>query len=183
MKENLDRLKLYKRVSVLICFVFIVNMLSESAFKKHVLAQKPKNDLLLQTNSSGKEKKKMKNKSEQKSSQSKLVVVPPGSWGGDGIGLIIEKDNVKIGYDCAEGEIKQKFTVNEHGDFSMKGIYIKRYPGAVRVKFPPKRQTALYEGKISGNKMTLKVMLTETKEILKEVILERGKTPGTRRCF
>lgn len=183
MKENINRLKFYTCIFTLICFVFLVIASLEFPFKNSVFAQKSKNELLFQTNSSGKGKKKMKGKSRQKLNRSKLVSAPPGSWGAAGIGLIIEEDSVKIEYDCAAGEIKQKFTIDDQGIFSMKGVYIRRYPGALRVKLPPKRQPAIYEGKISGNKMTLKVILIETNEMLEEVVLERDKISGVRRCL
>jgi hypothetical protein len=183
MKENINRLKFYTCVFTLICFVFIVVAPLEFPFKNTVFAQKSKNELLFQTNSAGKGKKRVKGKSRQKLNQSKLVSVPPGSWGATGIGLVIEEDNVKIEYDCAEGEIKQKFTIDEQGNFSMNGVYIRRYPGALRVNLPLKRQPAIYEGKISGNTMTLKVTLTETNERLEEIVLERDKIPGIRRCL
>ena len=115
--------------------------------------------------------------------QTKLALVSPSSWGAVGISFIISENDVEIEYDCANGKIEQRLILNEQGGFSADGVYIRRYPGALRLNLPPKPQPARYEGTISGHTMTLKVTLTKTNEILGEVVLERNKTPGIHNCY
>lgn len=115
--------------------------------------------------------------------QAKMISVPTGNWGAAGVNFVVEDNGVKIEYDCATGEITQKLVLDAQGGFSLDGFYTRRYPGALRVKFPPKRAPARYEGKISGDKMTLKVTLTETNETLDEVVLQRNTTGTIRRCY
>ncbi|HEX8247622.1 MAG TPA: hypothetical protein VF599_05605, partial [Pyrinomonadaceae bacterium] len=118
-----------------------------------------------------------------KVNQSKPTSVSPGNWGAAGVNFVVEDNGVKIEYDCAAGEISQKLSIDEQGNFSANGIYTRRYPGALRVKLPPKPQPARYEGKISGDKLTLRVTLTETDETLEEVVLRRDTTGRIRRCY
>jgi hypothetical protein len=174
-KKNKKGGKFYLRCLAFIFFIFPVVGSVEARFDHSNFVQK----LEFQTNSTPKKKK---GKSKSKVNQSKSVSVPKGNWGATGINLVVVENGAIIEYDCANGEITQKLMINEQGGFSVNGVYIRRYPGALRVKFPPKRQPARYEGKISGDKMTLKVTLTETGETLEEVVLERGKIARIHGC-
>ncbi|CAN5697039.1 hypothetical protein BH18ACI1_BH18ACI1_10560 [soil metagenome] len=119
----------------------------------------------------------------QNMNQSKLTAVSQGSWGATGISLVVEESVVKIEYDCANGEIDRKLTINENGEFYADGFHTVESFGPVRVDNPPKPQPAHYEGKISGDTMMLKVTLTETKEKIADYTLERGKTPRLHKCL
>ena len=114
--------------------------------------------------------------------QTKKTKVAPGKWGAAGIGLSVEETAVTIEFDCATAEIARNLMIDKTGNFSTEGIYIRRSPGALRVKFPPKRAPARFEGKISGKTMTMKITLTETGEKIGDFTLQRGKTPTIRRC-
>jgi hypothetical protein len=110
-----------------------------------------------------------------------LTAIATGVWGGTGIGFIVGESGAQIEYDCAEGEIKQKLTADENGAFSLNGFH-KRLTPVIRVDLTPKPQAAIYEGKINGSTMNLKVILSETKEVIGEFTLTRGKTPRIRKC-
>jgi hypothetical protein len=114
--------------------------------------------------------------------QTKKTKVAPGKWGAVGIGLSVEETAVTLEFDCATAEITRNLLVDKTGNFTAEGVYIRRGPGALRVKFPPKRVPARFEGKIFGKTMTLKITLTETGETIGEYTLQRGKTPAIRRC-
>lgn len=174
--NNKKGLKFCLSLSAFIFFIFPVAGGVEASSGKSNFAQKPK----LQIDSSPKKKK---GKSKSKVNQAKTVSVPPGNCGATGVRLVIDGHGVTIEYDCARGEITQKLLIDEQGGFRVSGVYTRRYPGAVRVKLLPKPQPARFEGKISGNKMTLKVTLTETGETLEEVVLERDKTARLRKCY
>ena len=136
-----------------------------------------------QTNSPGKENRKKKGKSKSKMNQSKLTSVPPGIWGATGIALVVEESSVKIEYDCADGEIKQKLTLDQDGNFNVNGVHIPSHPGPIREDSPPERKPARYEGKISGKTMTLKVTLIENDKKIGEFVLEHDKFPRITRCL
>jgi len=114
--------------------------------------------------------------------QTKKTKVAPGNWGGIGIGLNVEPTAVTIEFDCATAEITRNLMIDKAGNFSTDGVYIRRTPGALRIKFPPKRTPARFEGKIAGKTMTLKITLTETGEKIGDFTLQRGKAPTIRRC-
>jgi hypothetical protein len=114
--------------------------------------------------------------------QTKKTKVAPGKWGAAGIGLSIEETAVNIEFDCATAEIPRNLMIDKAGNFSTDGVYIRRSPGALRTKFPPKRAAARFEGKISGKTMTLRITLTEENEKIGDFTLQRGKTSTIRKC-
>lgn len=143
-----------------------------------------KADESIQTNSSPKKfKRKKKGKAKQKTMTKKFVAVPPGLWGAEGIILNVEEKGVNIQFACADGQIEQALNMDEQGDFSSNGFQSQHGPGPARVDANSARQPAIYKGKISGDSMTLKVTLTETKEVVGEFTLERGKTSRMKRCY
>jgi hypothetical protein len=176
MKKNKKRRKFYLRFLIFIFFIFLVAGSVESRSVKTSFVQK----FEFQIDST---RKKRKGKSKSKVNQPKTVPVPPGNWGAAGVNLVVAENGATIEYDCASGEITQKLMIDERGGFRVDGVYTRRYPGALRVKFLPKPQPARYEGKISGNKMTLRVTLTETGKALEEVVLERGKSARLHKCY
>lgn len=121
--------------------------------------------------------------SNEKMSQTKLVAVPASTWGANGIRLAVEENAGTIEYDCADGKIEEPLKVDEQGNFTANGVHIRQKGGPIREDSPPPRQLARYQGRISGNTMTLKVTLTETDEVIGKFSLERGKTPRMHRCY
>jgi hypothetical protein len=115
-------------------------------------------------------------------SQTKKTKVAPGNWGGSGIGLNVEAEGVNLEFDCATAEIPGDLMIDKAGNFVAAGVYIRRSPGALRIKLPPKRAAARFEGKISGKTMTLKITLAEADEKIGDYTLTRGKTRTVRRC-
>lgn len=113
----------------------------------------------------------------------KLSDVLPSNWAGSGMRLVIGESCVNMQFACAEGEITQKLQIDEHGNFSANGVYIRQNPGPLRVDSPPKHQSARYEGKISDKTMTLKITLTETNEVIGDFTLELNKKIRLQRCL
>ncbi|CAN5394662.1 hypothetical protein BH20ACI1_BH20ACI1_21610 [soil metagenome] len=104
------------------------------------------------------------------------------NWGATGIAVVVEENSVKIEFDCAFGEIKEKLTINKNGEFKADGTFTRESFGPIRDDNMPKPQPARYEGKISGDMMTLKVTLTEKKETIGDYTLERDKFARLRKC-
>ena len=115
--------------------------------------------------------------------QNKLVAVPESDWGTTDIILRVEKEAVKIEYVCAEGEINEQLKVDEQGNFTANGVHIRHKPGPIREGVAPNRQPAKYQGKISGNKMSIRITFAESGEEIGNYTLERGKTPRMQRCY
>ena len=118
------------------------------------------------------------------SDKKQLAAVPTGNWGANGVNFAVEENGVKIEFDCAEGEIKQKLLVDGQGRFSLIGIYTALVGGAARIDESVKPQAARFEGQISGDRLMLKVVLTENNpQTIEEMILERGRMGKIRRCY
>lgn len=114
--------------------------------------------------------------------QDKLIEVASGSWGGTGVGLLVEETIVTMEFDCAVGEIDRPLKTDSKGNFVIDGSYRRLSPGALRPNLAPKAQAARYEGRISGKTMKFKITATESKELIGEFTVERGKEPHIRKC-
>ncbi len=168
-----------KKISGLICLV----MIGILGFLMPVYSQNSVNCKQPRVSVSKKNKSANLAKSKKKMIQKKTVEVAPGNWGGRGIGLTIEKNSARIEYDCAEAEINRKIMIDENGNFSVEGDYIRHSFGPVRADMPPERQPARFEGKISDQTMTLTVSLTGSKEKIGEFTLKLDQTARIRRCL
>lgn len=126
-------------------------------------------------------KKKVKIK--QAMNQTNASILSPGAWGANGIALDVTDAGAQVEYDCASGEITEKLNLDSDGNFSVNGTHTPRAPGPIRVGFEPKPEAARYEGKISGDAMTLKVILTASGTTVGEYALKRGVTPRMHRCY
>lgn len=147
------------------------------AFSNDLIGQtKPKNTV------TGKSKT-VKHKNKRNMNQQKTKELSSGNWGGQGVGLVIEENGANIQFDCAEAEIKEKISINEKGVFSVDGEYIRNGPGPIRLNMPSRRQPAHFDGKISGDEMTLTVTLTKSKDKIGEFKLKLGQTPIIHRCL
>jgi hypothetical protein len=134
-----------------------------------------------QTTQIRKSKKVKKRVVKKAVNKKKSTIVSEGTWGGTGIGFVIGKSGVQIEYDCAVGAINQTLVIDENGNFDINGLH-KYTPKMIRVDIVPKPQTAKFQGKISGSTMKLKVVLTETREVVGEYTLTRDKEPFIRKC-
>jgi hypothetical protein len=136
-----------------------------------------------QTIPTQKRKSKRKARAKRKSMIMKNVSVPVGAWGGDGIILNIEANGATIEYVCADGRIEQALKIDGNGNFAANGFHNPEQPGPISIDAKQTRQPAHYEGKISGDTMTLKVSFTGSSKVIGEFTLVRGRTPRMTRCY
>ena len=170
--------KFYAAVPLLLlvtAFVFI----SADCGRKNVEPMPPKQSLEI---SQPTKMPPTSNRENQNMNQSKTTKVTPDNWGATGIAVAVEENGVKIEFDCAVGEIKDRLTVDENGEFYADGTFTRESFGPIRVNNPPKSQPARYEGKISGDTMTLNVRLIDKKEKIGDFTLERGKFARLHKC-
>lgn len=179
MKFKQHKAKLYAGAVILLFFGFMFRISAESRSENSFCFDKRLEQF--QTNTSSNKRKKTVKK--QKMNKKNSNEIPSGIWAGDGINFFIEKSTAKIEFDCGEGEISQKMSIDEKSFFSLKGFYSARYPGAIRVNLPPKRQAARYEGKITGTQINLRIIAEESGEIIREAVLKKTKTAGIRKCY
>lgn len=117
------------------------------------------------------------------STQTRLYPIAPSNWGGQSVSLTVERNSVKIEFDCAEAKIPQQLETDKKGNFSVNGTFTRHSPGPTRRDSPPQAEPARFEGKITGKSMKLKVTLVKTNEMLGEFSTERGKEPSLTRCY
>jgi hypothetical protein len=169
----------YLMVWVVLCFLAAASVGVLHAQTTRV-SEKTRRVKQTRTNSS---RQKKQGKSRKKLKQTKLISLKPGSWGASGVNLTIDENGASIDYDCANAEIDAKFAIAESGEFSFPGSYTRNAPGPLRIDRLPQSRPARFEGKIAGDKLYLRVILTDTDEKLEEVILERDTVGRIRRCY
>ena len=108
--------------------------------------------------------------------------LPEGTWGGVGIQMNINADSASIEFDCADAEIPGKILIDKNGSFSAQGKFNRRHPGPVRRNEPPPAD-AKFTGRVSNNKMTLKITLTSDRTDAGEYTLELGRNARIVRCL
>ena len=136
-----------------------------------------------QTNSNGKQTKKPKKFGKQKMDQTKRTTVSPGDWGGTGIRLVVGSKTTAIEYDCGQGEITDVLKVDKNGNFDAKGSHTRQMPGPTRQDRPDTPEPAHYTGKITGDRMTLKVTITDKEIQVGDFQLELGKKVRLHKCL
>ena len=117
-----------------------------------------------------------------KLAQTKLYAVAPGNWGAAGVGMVVDKESVKIQFDCAAGEIRQQLRMDKKGNFKVDGFYKRGTFGPIRLDNLPKFEPARYEGKITGKVVKFKITLLDTNEVIGEFTVERDKPARLHRC-
>ncbi len=136
-----------------------------------------------QTNSNTHRKKKPKKVVKPTMNKVQRRNVSPGNWGGNGIRLVVEANSTAIEYDCAHGEITGVLTIDQNGNFDAKGFHTRERGGPIREGVLDRRDPAHYTGRISGNQMTLKVMMADTGDLIGDFQLELGKNVRLHKCL
>lgn len=104
-----------------------------------------------------------------------------GNWGGQGIAIQLSDGGGEISFDCAHGRITEKIVLDSQGHFSARGGYVQEHPGPIRVEQDPKEEAATYKGSVSGDTMTLSVIISASQTI-GPYTLTRGSQGRIRRC-
>lgn len=167
---------------IAVCLIILTAIvgISDGCSRKNVPVMPPKQSMEISAPTNPPTNSEQDNKN---MNQSKLTAVSPGNWGATGISLMVEENAVKMEFDCAVGEIKEKLIKNADGEFDANGFYTAEGFGPVVKDNLPKPQPAHYVGKISGDTMTLNITLTETKQKIGNFSLERGKFGRLRKCY
>ena len=151
---------------------------TENANAENVMASAP-----LPTPTPPKLKSKKKGKGKQKPMDTQLVLVPAGDWGGQDIRLTVGAKGGTIQYPCADGQIEQPMMMDAGGNFAANGFHLQQRGGPIRADLDQLKQRVRYEGKISGETMTLKVTDVNSKALVGEYSLQHGKLTRMTRCY
>ena len=106
-----------------------------------------------------------------------------GKWGGEHIGILVSDSSATLEYDCAYGTIDEPIIPDDDGKFEVSGVHVFEHGGPIRINEVPDKHPALYKGNILGNKMTLIVLLTDTKTEIDTFSLTRGVNPLINKCL
>ena len=111
------------------------------------------------------------------------VDLQPGVWGGPGIVIVVGKRSSRIELDCSVGEIPKTFRISKSGSFRLVGTYTRRSFGAVQRDSPSETRPAVFEGKVTGEQMNLKILIAKSRELIGSYILHAGESPEMARCY
>lgn len=104
------------------------------------------------------------------------------TWGGDHIRVEMRDGGADIEYDCAHGTMNALPAPDAEGRFVVTGTHVREGPGPIRVGIKPVTRPARFTGKISGDKMTLTVTLTDTSQEIGTFTLTRGSDGRIQKC-
>ena len=110
---------------------------------------------------------------------------PPlvGSWGGNHAGLVLDLTGGQLQYDCAAGRIDGAVIPNEIGEFHVNGSHTPATGGPLRQGEEPPTYEASYQGAMSGDTMTLRVIVRQTGLVLGPFTLRKDAPPVLTRCL
>ena len=105
-----------------------------------------------------------------------------GTWGGEHLKLVIAGDGAHLEFDCASGEIAKPLVVDDKGHFVMDGVFVPQRMGPARMGDVPDTKAARYEGQVDGEKLTLDVVLKDTKATIGHYVVTLGTEARLRKC-
>jgi hypothetical protein len=114
------------------------------------------------------------------SGNGKTSVVPAGDWGGEHIALTITAEGADFEFDCAMGHIKTPLLIDNHGHFSVKGLYKVERPAAAFVD-DSNGSEVLYSGTLKGNTIHLDIAFPGRSDHM-TFDLVRGQEPRLNKC-
>ena len=105
-----------------------------------------------------------------------------GEWGGKHIALSLDAAGGRVEYDCAAGAIAEPLRPDAAGRFRAAGTHTPGQGGPDRIDYVPPGLPALYEGRVTGNRMTLRVRVSSGLT-LGPFMLRRGVEPTLLKCL
>ena len=104
-----------------------------------------------------------------------------GLWGGAHVALTVTETSGTISYDCAHGGLSAPIVPDGAGRFDVRGIHVREHGGPIRVGEVPDSLAARYVGNVSGDRMTLRVVVGL--DTLGPFELQRGAAPQLFTCL
>jgi hypothetical protein len=104
-----------------------------------------------------------------------------GVWGGQDVMMTVGSSSAQLDFACGSGEIAGPITLTKDNSFKADGTYSRRGPGPTRQSDAGKPAT--YIGRLSGSRLTLKIILKSDNSEIGEFVLEKGKSVRIHRCY
>lgn len=117
------------------------------------------------------------------SGQKTTRALPAGAWGGEHISLNVTGRGGSYELDCAHGSLDEPLSVGGDGSFDVRGRFVRERGGPVRAGETPASYPARLSGRVEGERMTLRIVLTDSGEAVGEFSLERGRDPQLTKCL
>jgi hypothetical protein len=108
--------------------------------------------------------------------------VMTGEWGGEHIGMQINEESADIDFDCANGRINQRITLDKNGKFDLTGTYTIERSGPTREDKPQPTYSARYVGTVKDKRMNLTVTLIDNKKDIGTFTLTHGTRARVMKC-
>ncbi len=108
--------------------------------------------------------------------------LPVGTWGGTGASLVVSASSASLELDCAHGTIDVPVVTSE-GRFELPGRFVREHGGPLREDEKPVELPATYEGSLDGDRLELRITLTDEPVAIGPFRLVRGRDPLLRKCL
>ncbi len=113
----------------------------------------------------------------------RMETVSIGNWGGQHVRLEVTRSGAQLDFDCARATISKALVLDRDGNFDVEGFYARERPGPLREGDDQSGQPARFKGRVSGQSMTLTVMLEGSQEPIGTYKLEFGKRARIVKCM
>jgi hypothetical protein len=106
-----------------------------------------------------------------------------GRWGGEHVALELTSAGGTVEYDCAHGGLTQPVRPGARGEFEALGVHVREHGGPIREGERPDSVPARYVGRVSGDRMTLRVYAGSRPDTLGPFELRRGGEARVFKCL
>lgn len=106
-----------------------------------------------------------------------------GDWGGEHISLKLTGGGGSFELDCAHGTIDEPLSTGGDGSFDVRGRLVMERGGPVVEGERPDSHPARFTGRVDGQRMTMRIVLTGSGESVGDFSLEHGRDPQLTKCL
>lgn len=106
-----------------------------------------------------------------------------GAWGGEHVGLTLDRGGGRLDYDCAAGTIAEPLVPARDGSFAADGTHTPGQGGPDRIDYVPPSYPARYAGTVRRDTMTLRVTVPSRDLVMGPFRLRRDAQPQLLRCL
>ena len=106
-----------------------------------------------------------------------------GRWGGEHVAIELTPAGGTVEYDCAHGGLTQPVRPGSQGDFEAIGVHVREHGGPIREGERPDSVAARYVGRVTGDRMTLRVYAGNRPDTLGPFELRRGGEARIVKCL
>ncbi|MGH7476840.1 MAG: hypothetical protein ACRELD_11160 [Longimicrobiales bacterium] len=107
--------------------------------------------------------------------------LPTGRWGGEHLAMDVTTTGATLEYDCARGTVDEPIVIGADGRFTASGTHTSEHPVLGGEPYPTLE--ARYEGLLTGERLTLRVLLTESGDSLGTYLVTRGAQGTLFKCI